>query len=133
MMSLSMGERRRLRKIERSLAGSDSRLASLYSIFNRLSRADAMPAGERLRTRVRHVPWGEKAVDPAWAVSHWLGYPVTGPGSSAYMAFERNARSPGKHHDRPGKAAPLVEALPPRHRGGMRRLVSRARLWGFSF
>ena len=132
-MSLSMGERRRLRKIERSLAGSDSRLASLYSIFNRLSRADAMPAVERLRTRVRHVPRREKAVDPAWAVSHWLGYPVTGPGSGAYVTSERNARSPGEHHDRLGKAAPLVEAGLPRRRGGMRRLLSRARLWGFSF
>ncbi len=132
-MSLSMGERRRLRRIERSLAGSDSRLASLYSIFNRLSRADAMPAVEQLRTRVRHVPRREKAVDPAWAVSHWLGYPVTGSGSGAYVTSERNARSPGEHHDRLGKAAPLVEAGLPRRRGGMRRLFSRARLWGFSF
>ena len=48
-MSLSLGERRRLRKIERSLAGSDSRLTSLYTIFNRLARVDAMPARERVR------------------------------------------------------------------------------------
>ena len=78
-MSLSIGERRRLRTIERSLAGSDSRLASLYSIFNRLARGDAMPVVERLRTRVRHIPWRKKAVDPAWAAGHWLGYPVAGP------------------------------------------------------
>lgn len=55
-MSLPLGERRRLRRIERSLARSDSRLSSLYSIFTRLTRVDAMPAGERLKSRVRHIP-----------------------------------------------------------------------------
>jgi len=48
-MSLRLGERRRLRRIERSLACSDSRLNSLYSIFTRLTWSEAMPASERLR------------------------------------------------------------------------------------
>ena len=81
-MSLSMGERRRLRAIERSLGGSDSPLASLYSIFNRLGGADAMPAGERTGTRPRPVPRRERAGDSFWTVSHWLGYPAAAPGGS---------------------------------------------------
>jgi hypothetical protein len=72
-MSLSMGERRRLRTIERSLASSDSRLMSLYSIFNRLARGDAMPVIERRGSRVRHIPWLNKAGDPARAAGRWLG------------------------------------------------------------
>ena len=82
-MSLSIGERRRLRGIERSLADSDSPLASLYSIFNRLGWADAMPAGERTRTRVPRVPRRKKAGDPFWAVNRWLGYPAAAPRGSA--------------------------------------------------
>ena len=74
-MRLSMGERRKLRTIERSLADSDSRLASLYTIFNRLARGDAMPADERRRTRVRHTPRRKKAGDLARAAGHWLGSP----------------------------------------------------------
>jgi DUF3040 family protein len=132
-MSLSLGERRRLRRIERSLASSDSRLASLYSIFNRVAWVDAMPARERVRTRVWHTPRREKAGYPAWSVGHWMGYPVPGPGYRAYATSGRDAGSPGKHHDRSGKTAPLAEAGRPRHRGGMRRLVSRVRLRGFSF
>ena len=47
-MILPVGERRRLRRMERSLASSDSRLVPLFSIFNRLTRLEAMPASERL-------------------------------------------------------------------------------------
>jgi hypothetical protein len=69
-MSLSIGERRRLRGIERSLADSDF-------------WADAMPAGERTRTRVPRVPRRKKAGDPFWAVNRWLGYPAAAPRGSA--------------------------------------------------
>jgi hypothetical protein len=54
-MSLPLGERRRLRRInrslrriERSLERSDSRLVPLFSIFNRLTWLEAMPASEQL-------------------------------------------------------------------------------------
>jgi len=136
-MSLSLGERRRLRRIERSLAGSDSRLTSLYSIFNRLARVDAMPARERVTIRARHVPRQItrqiKGGDPYGVLGSWLGYPAPGPGYQAYVTTGRDARSAGRHRDRPGEAASLAEAGRPRHRGGMRRLVSRVRLRGFSF
>jgi hypothetical protein len=74
-MSLSMGERRRLRTIERSLAGSDARLVSLYTIFNRLARGEAMPVIERRRTRVRYIPRRKQARDLARAAGRWLGNP----------------------------------------------------------
>jgi hypothetical protein len=82
-MRLSMGERRRLRGIERSLADPDSPLASLYSIFNRLGRSDIIPADERIGTRARHIRRRKKARDPFWAVSRWLGYPAAAPRGSA--------------------------------------------------
>lgn len=131
-MSLSLGERRRLRKIERSLAGTDSRLTSLYSIFNRLARADAMPARERVRLRAR-VPRQTGAGDPYGMLGGWLGYPVPGPGYQPYVTTGRDARSAGRYRDRPGKAASLAGDARPRYRGRMRRLVSRVRLRGFSF
>jgi hypothetical protein len=132
-MSLSLGDRRRLRRIERSLAGSDSRLTSLYSIFNRLARVDAMPARERVRIRARHVPRHMGAGDPYGMLGSWLGYPVPGPGYQAYVTTGRDARSAGRYRDRPGEGARLAGAGRPRHGGGMRRLVSRVRLRGFSF
>jgi hypothetical protein len=132
-MSLSLGERRRLRRIERSLDGSDSRLTSLYSIFNRLARADAMPARERVGIRARRVPRQMRAGDPSGVLASWLGYPVPSPGYQAYVTTGRNARPAGRHRDRPGKAASLAGDGQPRHRGGMRRLVSRVRVRGFSF
>lgn len=48
-MSLPIGERRKLRQIERGIASSDPRLAALYSMFARLSRFEAMPRLERIR------------------------------------------------------------------------------------
>jgi hypothetical protein len=132
-MSLSLGERRRLRKIERSLAGSDSRLTSLYSIFNRLARVDAMPARERVRLRERRVPRQIGAGDPYGMLGGWLGYPAPGPGYQAYVTTGRDAQSAGRYRDRPGEAASLAGDGRPRYRGRMRRLVSRVRLRGFSF
>ena len=48
-MSLPIGERRKLRRIERGLAGTDPRLTGLYSMFDRLSGREAMPRRERVR------------------------------------------------------------------------------------
>jgi hypothetical protein len=48
-MSLPIGERRKLRRIERGIASADPRLAALYSMFGKLSRPDAMPRLERVR------------------------------------------------------------------------------------
>lgn len=48
-MSLPIGERRKLRGIERGIASADPRLAALYSMFGKLSRPEAMPRLERVR------------------------------------------------------------------------------------
>lgn len=50
-MSLSTQEQQALDSIEDGLAGSDPRLASLLTIFTRLTSGEAMPAREKLRTR----------------------------------------------------------------------------------
>jgi hypothetical protein len=51
-MSLPIGERRKLRRIERGIASADPRLAGLYSMFAKLSRLEAMPRAERVRAGV---------------------------------------------------------------------------------
>ena len=48
-MSLSIGERRKLRKVERALVRADPLLAGRYAIFTRLNRHEKMPRSERLR------------------------------------------------------------------------------------
>jgi hypothetical protein len=48
-MSLPIGERRKLRQIERGIASTDPRLSALYSMFARLSKPEAMPRAERVR------------------------------------------------------------------------------------
>jgi hypothetical protein len=48
-MSLPIGERRKLRRMERDIARADPRLESLYSMFTKLSGLDAMPRPERVR------------------------------------------------------------------------------------
>jgi hypothetical protein len=48
-MSLPIGERRKLRRIERGLASTDPRLNALYSMFAKLSSLEAMPRRERVR------------------------------------------------------------------------------------
>ena len=48
-MSLPIGERRKLRRMERSLASTDPRLDALYSMFTRLSGLEAVPRVERVR------------------------------------------------------------------------------------
>ena len=48
-MGLPVRQRRVLDRIERSLRGSDPKLAALYAIFARLNRGEEMPRAEQLR------------------------------------------------------------------------------------
>jgi Protein of unknown function (DUF3040) len=56
-MSLSASEVRALSRIERTLLSRDPRLRSLFSIFTRLTRQEAMPVREQIGRRGwRHRP-----------------------------------------------------------------------------
>jgi hypothetical protein len=68
-MSLPLGERRKLRQIERGIAGSDPRLEALYTMFARLSRFEAMPRLERIRAGVLRRAAGVKRKATLWATS----------------------------------------------------------------
>ena len=50
-MSLPVAEERALTSIEQALRSRDPRLNSLFSIFTRLTRQEAMPAIEQIRHR----------------------------------------------------------------------------------
>jgi len=50
-MSLSASEVRALSRIEQALLSRDPRLRSLFSIFTRLNRQEAMPTREQIRSR----------------------------------------------------------------------------------
>ncbi len=49
-MGLPIGERRKLRRIERGLVRADPRLEALYTMFTRLGTRESMPRLERVRT-----------------------------------------------------------------------------------
>jgi phage shock protein A len=51
-MGLPMGERRKLRKIERAIARTEPRLTAMFSMFSCLNRVEDMPRLERVRNRV---------------------------------------------------------------------------------
>jgi hypothetical protein len=51
-MSLPIGERRKLRRMERAIASTDPRLEGLYAMFTRLNGLDKMPRRERIRAGV---------------------------------------------------------------------------------
>jgi hypothetical protein len=57
-MSLPVSEERTLSGIEQRLLSRDPRLKSLFAIFTRLTRYEAMPAIEQLRRRRWHPPAG---------------------------------------------------------------------------
>lgn len=68
-MSLPVGERWKLRVIERAEASADPSLAARFRIFNRLSRCEYMPRTERLRARtIRRKKRAERAV-PGYLMS----------------------------------------------------------------
>ena len=62
-MSLPVGERRKLRAMQRATASADPGLAARFAIFNRLSRQEDMPRTERLKAReVRRRKWTERVI-----------------------------------------------------------------------
>lgn len=62
-MSLPVGERRKLRAIERAAASAAPGLAARFSIFNQLCRQEDMPGTERLQARaIRRKKWAERAI-----------------------------------------------------------------------
>lgn len=68
-MSLPVGERWKLRVIERAEARTDPSLAARFRIFNRLSRYEYMPRTERLRARaIRRKKRAERVV-PGYLMS----------------------------------------------------------------
>ena len=68
-MSLPIGDRRKLRQIERGIADSDPRLAALYTMFARLSRFESMPRLERMRVGVIRRAARVKRKTTLWATS----------------------------------------------------------------
>ena len=91
-MTLAYRQERLLRRADHALRRSDPDLATMLSIFTRLTAAEAMPARERLRPR---LPW-------AWRGLLWLVAAVTfvvvfavvfaaGGGSRAATACSRGA------------------------------------------
>jgi hypothetical protein len=61
-MSLPVSEVRTLTNIEQALLSRDPRLKSLFAIFTRLTRHEAMPTIEQLRRRRWHPPTGAVVV-----------------------------------------------------------------------
>ena len=62
-MSLPVGERWKLRKMERAVASAEPGLAARFSMFNQLSRQDDMPRTERVKARtIRRQKWVERAI-----------------------------------------------------------------------
>lgn len=72
-MSLPVGERRKLRTIERALASADPSLAVRFSMFSQLSQQEEMPRTESVKARaIRRQKWVE------WATTAYL---IAGPGT----------------------------------------------------
>lgn len=82
-MTLTLRQERVLRRADRALCQSDPHLASMLSIFARITAADRLPAREQLQPRLTR----------AWSVLLWplaaaafLGVLVAGGGSRAARA-----------------------------------------------
>jgi hypothetical protein len=56
-MSLPARQLQKLKEIEGGLTGSDPRLRSLFTIFTRLTRGEAMPWFERCRSGRSAMRW----------------------------------------------------------------------------
>ncbi|HLK78059.1 MAG TPA: hypothetical protein VKU77_30980 [Streptosporangiaceae bacterium] len=62
-MSLPVSEQRVLDRIENALEGGEPRLRSMFAIFTRLTRDDAVPPTETLRARTRlRLAWPDSGV-----------------------------------------------------------------------
>jgi hypothetical protein len=92
-VSLPVGERLKLRAIERAETGADPSLAARFSLFSRLSRPEGRPGTERLQARAirrkkraeRAIPgylewWPEALLRAAWTLlrAAWTRGAVTG-------------------------------------------------------
>jgi hypothetical protein len=65
-VSLPVGEQRVLDRIENALESGEPRLRSMFAIFTRLTRDDAVPPTEALRARTRvRLPWPGSGVTAA--------------------------------------------------------------------
>jgi hypothetical protein len=74
-MGLPIGERRKLRRMERALVRTDPRLEALYSMFTRLGTRESMPRLERVRTwrfpraaRARRAAPMSASTDDRWYI-----------------------------------------------------------------
>lgn len=54
-MSLPAGQRRALERIGQTLAAEDPRLGSLFAVFTRLTRNEALPRTEQITGRLRQL------------------------------------------------------------------------------
>jgi hypothetical protein len=82
-VTLPYRQGRLLRRAERALCRSDPDLASMLSIFARLSAAERMPAREQLRPRPR-LTWARRVLLwPAAAAAFLVGFAAGGRSSAA--------------------------------------------------
>jgi hypothetical protein len=109
-MSLRAGQQRSLDRIERTLLDDDLRLGSLFAIFTRLAREEAMPTTER----VTAGPW--QRLRPALAAAFGLTAVVTVlvlsllvPGRQACQDGAAGAPA----HMQPFRAGRLAACRPP--------------------
>jgi hypothetical protein len=128
-MSLPTGQQRVLESIEGKLAESDPRLASLFSIFTRLTLAETMPWIEQVAVR--------PIADRLASIAHWFRWTARRPAARARAMVLLPAALtaiacaltiafgfPGSQRHVPGAKAPAARELIVKSRD----LMSRARL-----
>jgi len=86
-MTLPYRQERLLRRTARALSESDPDLASMLSIFARITEAEGLPAWEQRRPRLAWV--GRSALWPVAAIAFLVVF-VAGGGSRAAMAGTRS-------------------------------------------
>ena len=91
-MTLPYRQERLLRRADRALSESDPHLASMLSIFARITAAERLPAWEQRRPRLAWV--GRAAAWPVAAVAFLVVF-VAGGGSRAATACGAAVRSRG--------------------------------------
>ena len=87
-MTLPYRQGRLLRRADRALRRSDPDLASMLSIFARLTAADLMPAREQLRSRPR-LAWARRVL--LWPVAGAVFLVVFAAGGGPRAATARGA------------------------------------------
>jgi hypothetical protein len=109
-MSLPVSEERTLTDIEQALLYRDPRLKSLFAIFTRLTRHEAMPALEQLRRRRRRWQPSPGAAILV-AIALLVGAIVIGSlGSTKGCGPAQPAASTAAH---PSAAAPAAQGCSP--------------------